>query len=208
MTKDADQIREEIRATREDLSANVNTLTESVRPGNVARRQVDKVRGAAVNAKDRVMGSAPDLASARGSAVSTAGDARDSVRDVASSASDAVASSPQVVRSKTQGNPLAAGLIAFGAGWLIGSLIPTSEREQQAALKAKESATPLAHEAAGAARQSAENLREPAQQAVRSVRQSATEAVENTKQEGTSSAERVRSDVQGAAGTVREGRTG
>jgi hypothetical protein len=42
----------------------------------------------------------------------------------------------------------AAGLIAFGTGWLIASLIPTTEREQQAAVKAKESAAPLAHEAA------------------------------------------------------------
>src|SRR6187549_2825574 len=144
MTKDADQIREEIRVTRGDLSSNVNALTESVRPGNVARRQVDKVRDAAVSTKDRVMGAAPDLSSAKGSASSTVGDAKATVAGAAASASDAVTSSPQVVRSKTQGNPLAAGLIAFGAGWLIGSLIPASEREQQAALKAKEGAAPLA----------------------------------------------------------------
>jgi hypothetical protein len=206
MTKDADQIREEIRVTRGELSSDVNALAESVKPGNVAKRQVDKVRDAAIGTKDRVMGSAPDLGSARGTASSKVGDAKATMTDAASSAGAAVAESPQLVRSRTQGNPLAAGLIAFGAGWLVGSLIPASEREQQAAAKAKESAAPLAQEAGEVTRQTAENLREPAQQAVDSVRQTATEAVENTRQEGTSAAQQVKGDAQGAASTVQESR--
>jgi len=207
MTKDADQIREEIRVTRGDLSSDVNALAESVKPSNVARRQVDKVRDAAVGTKDRVMGSAPDLGSARDTASSRVGDAKATVTDAASSAGEAVAGSPQLVRTKTQGNPLAAGLIAFGAGWLIASLIPTTEREQQAALKAKESAAPLAQEVSGVAKDAAEHLREPAQQAVESVKQTASEAVDNTKQEGTSAAQQVKGDAQGAASTVQESRS-
>jgi len=207
MTKDADQIREEIRVTRGELSSNVNALADSVKPGNVARRQVDRVRDAASSTKDRVMGSAPDLGSARESTASRVGDAKAIVSDAASSAGEAVAASPQLVRTKTQGNPLAAGLIAFGAGWLIASLIPTTEREQQAALKAKESAAPLAQEVSGVARESAERLREPAQQAVESVKQTASEAVENTKQEGASAAQQVKGDTQDAVGTVQESRS-
>jgi uncharacterized protein YegP (UPF0339 family) len=206
MTKDTDQIREEIRVTREDLSSNVNALGESVRPGNVARRQVDKVRDAALSTKDRVMGAAPDLGSARSSTAGTVGDAKASITDAASTTADTLSSSPQLVRSKTQGNPLAAGLIAFGAGWLISSLIPASEREQQAALKAKQSAAPLAHEAANIARQSAENLREPAQHAVQSVQQTAAEALENTTQEGTSAVQDVKSDAQDAVSSVQGNR--
>jgi len=206
MTKDADQIREEIRVTRGELSSDVNALADSVRPGNVARRQVDRVRDAAVSTKDRVMGSGPDLGSARDSAASKVGDAKSTVTDAASSAGEAVASSPQLVRSKTQGAPLAAGLIAFGVGWLVGSLIPATQREQQVALKAKESAAPLAQEVSGVAKEAAEHLREPAQEAVESVKQTASEAVENTKQEGTSAAQQVKGDAQDAAGTVQESR--
>jgi ElaB/YqjD/DUF883 family membrane-anchored ribosome-binding protein len=211
MTKDSDQIREEIRVTRGDLSSNVNALAESVKPGNVARRQVGKVRGAALSTKDKIMGSAPDLGSATGSATSrvsdTASSLSSSVSDAAATAQDAVTSSPELVRSKTQGNPLAAGVIAFGAGWLIASLIPATEREQQAAATVKDNIEPLKQEVTSAAREAADNLREPAQQAVESVKQTATDAVQNTKQEGTSAAQNVRSDAQDAAGTVQESRS-
>jgi uncharacterized protein DUF3618 len=206
MTKDADQIREEIRVTRGDLSSNVNALADSVKPGNVARRQVDKVRDAAVSTKDRVMGSAPDLGSAKESASSKVGDVTSSISGAASGAGDAVAGTPGLVKNKTQGNPLAAGLIAFGAGWLVASLIPTSEREQQAAAAVKEDIEPLKQEASAVAREAADNLREPAEQAVASVKQTATEAVETTKQEGTSAAQQVKGDAQDAAGTVQDSR--
>jgi ElaB/YqjD/DUF883 family membrane-anchored ribosome-binding protein len=207
MTKDADQIREEIRVTRGELSSDVNALADSVKPGNVAKRQAGKVRGAAVSAKERVMGSAPDIGSARESASARASDAVSGVSDAASSAGDAVASSPDLVRTKTQGNPLAAGLIAFGAGWLIASLIPASERERQAATAVKDNVEPLKEEVASAARQVGEELREPAQQAVDSVRETASEAVENTKQAGTSATGQVKGEAQDAAGTVQESRT-
>src|SRR5829696_5857908 len=187
MTKDSDQIREEIRVTRGELSSNVNALADSVKPGNVARRQVGKVRGAALSTKEKIMGAAPDLGSATGSATSRVSDTASSlsagVSDAAATAQDAVTSSPQLVRSKTQGNPLAAGVIAFGAGWLIASLIPATEREQQAAGTVKDNIEPLKQEVTAAAREAADNLREPAQQAVESVKQTATDAVQNTKQE-------------------------
>ena len=65
MTADPDQIRQEIEATRGDLSDNVNALADSVRPGNVARRQVDKVMDGASDLKDRVMGAAEDATRVR-----------------------------------------------------------------------------------------------------------------------------------------------
>ena len=40
----------------------------------------------------------------------------------------AIGDAPAQVKTKTQGNPLAAGLIAFGAGLLVSSLIPASRR--------------------------------------------------------------------------------
>jgi uncharacterized protein YjbJ (UPF0337 family) len=56
--------------------------------------------------KDRVMGGAEDAAGSVREGVSAAGET------VTDSASDAAVA----VKEKTQGNPLAAGLIAFGAG--------------------------------------------------------------------------------------------
>jgi len=74
MSTDPDQIRREIDATREDLSDNVNALADSIKPGNVARRQVDKVKDGASNLKDRVMGAADDSSSSVSDAASGAAD--------------------------------------------------------------------------------------------------------------------------------------
>ena len=58
------------------------------------------------------------------------------------SAQSAVTGAPAQLTSQARGNPLAAGLIAFGVGLLAGSLLPTSAAEQQAATKVKDAATP------------------------------------------------------------------
>jgi hypothetical protein len=54
----------------------------------------------------------------------TADDVRNTGAATASSVGDAVADAPRMVAQKTQGNPLAVGLIAFGAGWLASSAAP------------------------------------------------------------------------------------
>jgi len=68
-SNDPDEIRADIERTRAALSDDVDDLAESVRPKNVAQRQVDKVKEAASNVKERVMGSDDDDYS--GSAVGT-----------------------------------------------------------------------------------------------------------------------------------------
>ena len=49
-----------------------------------------------------------------------------SVQDRASGAVDTVTDAPRQVQRKTRGNPLAAGLIAFGIGYLISGAIPAT----------------------------------------------------------------------------------
>ncbi len=92
-SNDPDEIRADIERTRAALSDDVDELAESVKPKNVAERQVGKVKEAASNIKERVMGSDDDDYS--GAAVGTVGDkassAKDAVADKAYAAKDAVA---------------------------------------------------------------------------------------------------------------------
>jgi ElaB/YqjD/DUF883 family membrane-anchored ribosome-binding protein len=189
MTNNPDEIRREIENTRGRLSSDVNALTETVSPSNVARRQADKVAGVATSVKDRVMGTADDVRSSGSDAASTVGHAPGAAADKA--------------RSKTQGNPLAAGLIALGAGWLVGSMLPASEKEKQAAGSLKEKAQPLVEEAKSVAQDTAQELKEPAQQAAQSIKDTATQAKDTVAQEGKSTAEDVKSQAQSSADTVR-----
>lgn len=192
MTNNPDEIRREIETTRGRLSSDVNALTETVSPSNVARRQADKVAGVATSVKDRVMGTSDDL--------------RSSGSDAASSVGQAPVAAADKARGKTQGNPLAAGLIALGAGWLVGSMLPASEKEKQAASSLKEKAQPLVEEVKSVAQDTAQELKEPAQQAAQSIRDTATEAKDTVAQEGKSTAEDVKSQAQSSADTVRSSR--
>jgi len=189
MTNNPDQIRREIEDTRGRLSSDVNALTETVSPSNVSRRQVDKVAVAASSVKERVMGTAEDLRSSGSDAASTVGQAPGAAADKA--------------RSKTQGNPLAAGLIALGAGWLVGSMLPASEKEKQAASTLKDKAQPLVDEAKSVAQDTAQELKEPAKQAAQSIKETATDAKDTVVQESQSTAEDVKSQAQDSTDAVR-----
>ena len=181
MTTDPDLIRDRIERTRDELSADVNALSEKVSPGKAVGRRVDRTRNAMASFKDRIMGTTGNAMSTAsdtaGSAVSTTAER---VSSAASSTADTIGSMPRTVQRRTEGNPLAAGLIAFGVGWLVASVLPASRREQELAAQATdklgEQLQPVAEQLQQAASESKENLREPAQQAVESVRSTASDA--------------------------------
>ncbi len=194
MSTDPAQLRAEIDATRANLSDDVDTLTDYVAPSNVARRQTDKVKDAFTNAKESVMGKADDV---RSSVQGSGGN-----HDVKGSAKDAQGKA----KSATRGNPLAAGLIALGAGWLIGAALPSSEKEKELAATVKANAGPAVEQAKQAAKESAENLKPQAQEAAQSVKGSAQGAAQEVKDHGQSAAQDVKGSAQDAKDQVQQSR--
>jgi gas vesicle protein len=216
-SNDPDEIRADIERTRATLSNDVDDLAESVKPQSVARRQVDKVKDAVGNVKDRVMGSdedeydsgalgaVSDRASAAKDAVADrAYAAKETVSDKAYEAREAVREAPTAVKRKTQGNPLAAGVIAFGVGMLVSSLIPSSEKERQAVSTLQENLEPVKEKATEVARDVGESLKPAAQEAADSVKSTAQEGVENVKQEGQAAAQDVKDQAQESKETVQQ----
>jgi predicted PurR-regulated permease PerM len=204
---DPDQLRDQIEHTRAELSSDVNALTEKVSPGRAVSRQVHRTRDALTSMKETIMGTTADVAagatSTAGSAVSTT---TDQLSGLASSAGDTIGAAPGAVRNKTVGNPLAAGLVAFGLGWLVSSLLPASRKEQQLAGQATEKLgeqlQPVAQHLQEAASEVTEQLREPAQQAVESVRSTATDAMSTVADEGRTAADQVAGRTEQARDTV------
>ncbi len=189
MSTDPDQIRDDIERTRAELSSDVDALTDKVSPAQAAQRQADKVRAAVSGVKDTVMGRVADGADSASSAVSALG--------------SSAAGLPHTAERKTRGNPLAAGLVAFGAGWLLSSLFPSSRQEQELAHAAKEQAAPLVQEAKDAAQGVADTLREPAQEAVAAVKDRAAEAGSTLREESRTTADDVRAEATDATEAVR-----
>jgi hypothetical protein len=213
-SSDPEVIRRQIEDTRRELSYDVDALNEKVNPSRVVDRRVSNVKGRFVRAKDRVMGGVSTGTSqthstaqnAMGSVQDTASSAADSVQSAASTAADAVQQAPDQIVRQTQGNPLAAGLIAFGVGWLVSSLMPASEKEKQLAQQAetavRENKDALLQPAKEMAQEMGDQLKPAAQQAVEEVKSTAQDATSTVKDEGQSAVQDVQGQAQQSKQTV------
>ena len=198
MTTDPDEIRSDIERTRTEVGSDVDALAEKVNPTKAVGRQTDKVRERLGGMRDAVMGSPDDRDG------STLDDVKNKAGDWANQAGQAVQGAPDQVTRKTRGNPLAAGLIALGVGWLVGSLLPASKTEQGLATSLKEQAQPVVDEAKNAAKEAADNLKPQAQDAVESVKQTATEGAQQVRDEGQQHAQNLSDQSQRAAQHVKD----
>jgi gas vesicle protein len=178
---DPDTIRANIEATRADLSGNVDALADKVSPSSIADRQKEKVKDRVRSARESVMGA---------------------TRSVTDSLPDGGTAGSAVETAK--GHPLVVGLIAFGAGWLLSSLLPTADAERGLASTAKEKAAPLVDAAKGAAKDAAQQLKDPAKDAAAHLKETATDAAGTVKDEGRSAA----SDVRDQASDAKDGVSG
>jgi len=179
----------DIEATRSNLTRDIDELTDKVSPARVMDRRKQAVRGRVSSVRDKVMGSA----SAASEKVSgTTSSATGSVSGTTTGALDGI-------ESRTQGNPLAAGLVAFGAGMVISALIPASAKEAQAAHRltevVKEQGQPLIDEAKAVGQDMATDLKESATASAQHLKSTAQDSAETVKSEGQSSAQNVKDDA-------------
>lgn len=205
-TSDPQEIRADIERTRGELSHDVDTLGDRVNPSHVARRRVDRARSGMARVRDRVMGTAHDrMESAQGTTHDMADRGREaassvaeSARHTASSVAESAGSAPRKVREQTQGNPLAAGLVAFGLGLVLASVVPSSRTEQRAAKAVEEKAEPLVEGARSTAQEVVHDLEQPARESVDAVRDAAKDAARSVGEHGREAAADVRSRATGS----------
>lgn len=116
--------------------------------------------------------------------------------------------SPQYPEYPAQQAPLAVGLIALGAGWLLSSLLPATEPEQRVANQVKDFAVeqgrPVAQQLSQAGQQVAGQLRESVQQHAEAVKDTATDAASAVAGHAQSAASDVAGQAQQAADHVRD----
>jgi len=206
--EESHQLRQQIEQTRQELGTDVDALTEKVSPKRVVERRVEGTKNAIGGLKERVMGTTSDVTSSTGGTVSgAASTVQDTVSSAASSVGDTAVSTAHKARRQAEGNPLAAGLIAFGIGWLVSSLLPASQKERELAHQVKDQAQPavqaVGQQAAQVLSEVKDNLQEPAQEAVQSVKDTATDAAGTVKDEARSAAGDVKGQAQDSTQRVR-----
>ncbi|GAA2715482.1 DUF3618 domain-containing protein [Micromonospora olivasterospora] len=194
MSTDPDRIRQQIEHTRSELISDVDALTDKVDPRRIASDRVGQARGALTRVKEKMMGTPTDGHGAGQHMSSAAGSMRAQAREL---------------EQQAQGNPLAAGLIAFGAGLLVSALIPPSRPERQWAGQAKQTARQhsgeLREQASQVGHQMRDNLREPAKHAAQSVGSTAVHGASAVQGQAKSAAQQVQRQAQGATGELRQG---
>lgn len=113
--------------------------------------------------------------------------------------SSAVRSAPHTVARQTEGNPLAAGIIAFGVGLLASTLIPVTDAERRAGQQLKENAGDLTDRVKDVANEMKDDVSGSVQQAVGQVKETAQDAAQTTKQQAQSSAQDAKEQTRQAA---------
>ena len=203
MSNNPEEIRTDIQRTQSALGRDVDALAEKVDPSKAMERQKDRLRDRVRNVSEKVMGT-PDYDPRHDQSSGALHQASEQLSELKDQAGETVQNIPEKVSSGTRGNPLAAGLIAFGAGWLAATLIPSSRMEQDAAQQAKDRAQPLVDEAKSAAQEAGEHLKPQAQEAAQSVKETASRGAEHVKDEGKGHAQDLKEDSQQAARHVKD----
>jgi uncharacterized protein YjbJ (UPF0337 family) len=196
MGQSTEELSGDIATTRQSLASDLDALQDRVSPAAIVERRKSAAKARVGSLRDRVMGTAHDLRDTTTGGASSAGG---SVQDTMGSARDAASSAASTAQDRYQGAPLAAGLVAFGAGMVIAAMLPASEREAVAAGKvvdaAKENAQPAMDAAKGQAQQMAQQVGETASDAAPQVKAAAGDSASRVTSEGRSSAESVRNDA-------------
>lgn len=188
-----EEIRRDIEATRADMGGTLTEIEDRVSPARIRERQTQRVRGRWNSMQEAVMG---PLDQHRASS---------SEQDRGAEARDRLSNAPGEARSRTQGNPLAAGVIAFGAGLLAAAVIPSTEREQQAVGELRDRyEEPVKAELQSAGQQVKEELQPRAEEAAQQVKQTAQEGAQRTRDDAQESAQQVRGQAEGAREELRD----
>ena len=194
MGKSATEVRADIEDTRREMSDTIDAIADRTSPRRIVGRRRQAMADGWRSMRERVMGRAESTA---GTAGDRARHVSESARDTAGSVVDTARQVPDKVVSQTQGNPVAVGVVAFGAGLLAASLIPPSEPEQRLAGTLREQAQPLQDELKAAGQQVVEDVKASAQHGAEQVKERASEAAGTVQEDVRSSAQEVRHQAGG-----------
>jgi len=210
-------LKREIEFRRERIGDTLEVIGDRVSPGRMAQRRKAAITGAMRRAKETVMGATDGMQQQFGAVTHTAGDgasqATERMSDVAHSAAESVQHAPEAIAQRAQGNPFAAGLIAFGAGMLLATVLPKTRAEEQAAQQlqplvqeatnvARDAGRQLAETAKNDAQQAAVDLRETTRDAATEVAQQAKQGASEVKDAGTTAASEVKDQAKDGAGNA------
>jgi ElaB/YqjD/DUF883 family membrane-anchored ribosome-binding protein len=172
MGQSTEELRRDIARTRDELSGDLEAIGDRVSPKRMMERRTSRVKDFFATSRSRVFGRADDV---RSGTVDRAQQAAETMRDI-----------PDRAVEQVEGNPLAAGAVAFGMGFLAAVVFPGSQTEARAAQRLAEEAEPITEGMTEGAKEAARQVAASAQEAGREVatqlKESATDKAQQLKE--------------------------
>jgi hypothetical protein len=183
-----DQLRREAEMQRSRMGDTLDAIGDRLSPERMVERRKAAVGQRVRGFKETVMGSPgyEEPVTAR---------LRSQAGDTVHSAADRVQNAPHALAEQAQGNPIAAGLIAFGAGVLLATVFPASRTEQRILDDARPQLEGAVDQLKTAGRDVAEGAKDHAREAVEEVKSAGSQATSQVRDQATQSAQQVKGDA-------------
>jgi ElaB/YqjD/DUF883 family membrane-anchored ribosome-binding protein len=184
MGQDTEELKRDIEDTRSEMTDTLDAIGDRMSPSRIVQRRKNRMTASVHDLRDRVMGTASDAATGT---------------------TDAIKHTPDAIASGTQGAPLVAGAIAFGAGFLVASVFSPTEAEKRASATVMEKLEPAKEQLMDSAREVADHLKEPVKEAAQDIKATAGDSAESIKSTTRDAAETTKSQTTDSMQGVREG---
>jgi len=172
------------------MSETLEAIGDRVSPERMVERRKAAVGQRFKRARDAIMGSR-DYEEPKLTRV------RERAGDAVSATAERVQHAPEVAAEQVRGNPIAAGLLIFGAGVLVASIFPETQTEQRLV----EAAQPQMQRAT-------EDLKDAGHELVESATQHGQEAAHELRAAGTEAAGTVTDQARASAEQIKQGFSG
>lgn len=187
-----EQAQADIARSRAELAATADDLQDRLSPRRAADRQKARVRNRLGAVRESVMGlptqAAHQVKSASGQLADSTGGAGEQLTQL-----------PTTARTKARGNPIAAGVVAFGAGFLLGSIGPATSTEREAAESLTSNLGPVREHVQSSATEFASGMKESAQGAAQRLQETGTQVAHDVAEQGRDAARDVAETGKSAA---------
>lgn len=165
----AEELADLVERRRRYVEQDLDAIGDRVSPSRIRERTGQRARRRLHDVRNTVMGSVDDVSTRAG--------------DAAGEATGRVQAAEEQMEQRVKGNPFGAGLVAFGIGYLIGSVLPGSRRERQMARQVEPVLAEVASEAADVAHDVADDLKPAAQEEIGAMKGEAADAASNVREQ-------------------------
>ena len=188
-----DQLRRDAQLHREQMGDTLEAIGDRLSPERIVERRKEAVGQRLRSVKEAVMGS-PDYDEHGGNGDCLIGRAQSvasSAGGAVQTATEQVQQAPQAIAAQARGNPIAAGIVAFGIGALFATVLPKSQAEQRLVDDARTQLQSAAQELKEVGRAVASDAKERSASAFEEVKAASTSAAESVQEQARGSVEHL-----------------